>query len=48
MRLGDYVLCGNLVLNVVAAVAYACQGHWKMVGYWVAVLQLNAWLMVMK
>lgn len=48
MRLGDWVLIVNMVLNVLAASAYAYQGHWRQVGYWVAVFQLNFWLMRMK
>ena len=48
MRLGDWVLMISMGLNVVAAVAYGLQGHWRQVGYWVAVLQLNFWLMRMR
>jgi len=48
MRLGDYILGVSMALNVLAAGAYAYQGHWRQVGYWVAVLQLNFWLMRMK
>lgn len=44
MRLGDYVLYVNMSLNVSAAAAYAYQGHWRNVGYWLAALQLNWWL----
>jgi len=48
MRLGDWVLAVSMTLNVSAAVAYAWQGHWSQVGYWVAVFQLNWWLMRMR
>lgn len=48
MRIGDYVLAVSMVLNVFAGLAYASQGHWRNVGYWFAVLQLNFWLMQMK
>lgn len=48
MRLGDLVLVISMALNVCAALAYAWEGHWKQVGYWLAVLQLNYWLMRMK
>jgi len=48
MRIGDYVLVVSMALNVAAALAYAWQGHWRNVGYWVAVLQLNFWLMRMR
>jgi hypothetical protein len=48
MRLGDYVIVANLTLNLTALSAYAYQGHWKMAGYWFAVLQLNAWLVTMR
>lgn len=48
MRIGDYVLVISMVLNVAAAVAYAAQGHWKNVGYWLSVLSLNYFLMQMR
>ena len=48
MRLGDYVLVVNVALNIAAMVAYAWQGHWRNVGYWFAVAQLNFWLMRLK
>jgi len=48
MRLGDWILCVSMVLNVAAGAAYAYQGHWRNVGYWFAVLQLNYWLMQMR
>lgn len=48
MRLGDYVVTGLMMLNAVALVAYAWQGHWRNVGYWFAALQLNYWLMQMR
>lgn len=48
MRLGDWVLVVSMTLNTGAAIAYAVQGHWAQVGYWVAVLQLNWWLIQMK
>lgn len=48
MRVGDYVLAISMALNVAAGVAYAYQGHWRNVGYWFAVLQLNYWLMQMR
>ena len=44
MRLGDYILCASMTLNVLAMGAYAWQGHWKQAGYWLAVMQLNFWL----
>lgn len=47
MRIGDYVLGVSMLLNVAAGVAYAYQGHWRNVGYWFAVFQLNFWLMRM-
>jgi hypothetical protein len=48
MRYGDYILAVNIMLNTLAAVAYAWEGHWRQVGYWLAVLQLNFWLMRMR
>ena len=48
MRLGDYVLVINMVLNCAAGLAYMWQGHWAQVGYWAAVFQLNFWLMKMR
>ncbi len=48
MRIGDYVLGISMALNVAAGVAYAWQGHWRNVGYWFAVLQINYWLMQMR
>jgi len=44
MRLGDCILYVSMVLNLAAGAAYAYQGHWRNVGYWFAVLQLNFWL----
>lgn len=48
MRLGDYVIAVNICLNVAAACAYAYQGHYRNVWYWLSVLSLNAALMGMK
>lgn len=48
MRWGDFIIFGNMTLNLLAICAYAAQGHWKMVGYWFAVLQLNAFLVWMR
>lgn len=48
MRFGDYVLAVTIALNITAAIAYAIEGHWRQVGYWLAVLQLNYWLMMMR
>jgi hypothetical protein len=48
VRLGDWIVCLSMGLNVLAALAYAWEGHWKQVGYWLAVLQLNYFLMRMK
>lgn len=48
MRLGDYILVVSMTLNVAAALTYAWQGHWRNVGYWLAAVQLNYWLMQMK
>lgn len=48
MRIGDWVLVVNMGLNVAAMAAYAYQGHWRNVGYWAAVLQVNFWLMRMR
>jgi hypothetical protein len=48
MRLGDYVLAVNMCLNVAAGAAYAYQGHWRNVWYWLSVLSLNAALMGMR
>jgi len=42
MRLGDYILCASMTLNVLAMVAYAYQGVWHLAWYWLAALQLNA------
>lgn len=42
MRLGDYILCASMTLNVLAMVAYAYQGVWHQAWYWLAALQLNA------
>jgi hypothetical protein len=41
MRLGDYILCASMTLNVLAMLAYAWQGVWHMAWYWLAALQLN-------
>lgn len=48
MRIGDWVLCLSMGLNVAAGAAYAAQGHWKNVGYWLSVLSLNYFLMQMR
>jgi len=48
MRLGDWILCVSMGLNVAAALAYAWQGYWQNVWYWLSVLSLNAALMGMK
>ena len=48
MRLGDYILCVSMTLNVMAMMAYAWEGNWKQAGYWFAAMQLNFWLMRMK
>ena len=42
MRLGDYILCASMTLNVLAMAAYAWQGVWHLAWYWLAALQLNA------
>ena len=42
MRLGDYILCASMTLNVLAMGAYAWEGVWHQAYYWMAVLQLNA------
>lgn len=47
-RAGDYFIFGNFALNCCALVAYGYQGHWKMVGYYFAVAQLNAWLITLR
>lgn len=39
---------GNMLFNVCAVITYASQGHWRQVGYWFAVLQLNFWLVMMR
>lgn len=41
MRLGDYVVMVSMSLNVLVALAYAWQGHWLNVWYWLAALQIN-------
>lgn len=48
MRLGDYVLLIAVTLNAAAAIAYAWQGHWAQMCYWLAALQLNLSLMWMR
>ena len=48
MRLGDYVLCLSMILNLTAACAYGYQGHWRQVGYWLSALSLNYFLMLMR
>lgn len=48
MRLGDWILCVSMGLNVLAALAYAYQGYWQNVWYWLSVLSLNAALMGMR
>ena len=48
MRLGDWVLMVSMVLNILAAIAYAYQGYWSFVGYWLAAFQLNFWLIWMR
>ena len=48
MRLGDWILVVSMGLNLAAGCAYAYQGQWKNVGYWLAALQLNYWLMQMR
>jgi hypothetical protein len=45
LRLGDYVLILAICLNLLAMILYGWQGHWKTVGYWSAVAQLNFWLL---
>lgn len=40
MRLGDYVVLVSMSLNLLAALAYARQGHWLNVFYWLAALQI--------
>lgn len=44
MRLGDYVLCINLMLNAAACSLYAYQGHYKNAVYWIGVMIINATL----
>ena len=48
MRLGDYILCLSMTLNVCAMLAYAWQRHWAQAAYWAAALQLNLALLWMK
>lgn len=48
MRLGDWILCISMTLNVAAMLAYAYEGHWRNVGYWFGVMQINFWLMRMR
>lgn len=48
MRLGDYIICVNLVLNASAMAAYAWQGHYAQAWYWFAALNLNASLLWMR
>ena len=48
MRIGDYVVLVSMSLNVTAAVAYAWQGHWLNVFYWLAALQINFCAMRMR
>lgn len=48
MRLGDWILCVSMGLNVLAALAYAWDRQWSNVGYWCAAVQLNYWLMRMR
>lgn len=48
MRLGDWILCVSMGLNVLAALAYAWDRQWSNVGYWFAAVQLNFWLMQMR
>ena len=48
MRLGDYILCLSMTLNVCAMLAYAYQRHWAQAAYWAAALQLNFALLWMK
>ena len=48
MRMGDYILCLSMALNVAAMVAYAWQGHYIHAFYWLAALQLNLALIWMK
>ena len=45
MRLGDYVLCINLLLNALACSAYAYQGHYKQAVYGVGVGIINGSLL---
>ena len=46
MRLGDWVICVNLGLNACAVLAYAWEGHWLNVLYWVSVAGINMAVLV--
>lgn len=45
MRLGDYVICVNLLLNACAFAGYAFQGHYKQAMYWIGVGIINGSLL---
>lgn len=41
MRLGDYIVCGSVFLNLLATLCYAYQKHWPQAYYFFAALQIN-------
>ena len=48
MRLGDYILCLSMILNLCALVTYAYQRHWAQAAYWACAMGLNFSLMHMR
>lgn len=48
LRMGDYFVFFNLILNIGATTGYVFQGHWANAGYWFAVAQLNIWLLKLR
>lgn len=48
MRLGDWIVCVSLSLNVLALVAYAWQGYWLNALYFFGAMLINASLIGMR
>lgn len=46
MRLGDWVVCLSLTLNVCAFLAYLAQQHWIPALYWFGAASINTAVLV--
>lgn len=48
MRIGDYIVSVSLGLNLCALVAYAWQGHWRNVVYFLGAALINGSIVGMR